>query len=423
VSTPILGRFGDMYGKERMLLLALALFAVGNLIAALAPSLGVMIAGRMVQGAGGAIFPLAIGIVRDEFPPERVAVSIGSISSTFGIGGGAGLVIAGVLVEAIGVDAIFWLSLVVTVVAAWATWRYIPESPVRVAVTKIDVGGATLMSAALAALLLGVAEGNNWGWTSARVLGLFAGSIALALAFAAWERHTPDPLVDLKLMARRPVWTVNASAVAVGFAMFGSYILIPQLVQTDPKQTGYGFGASVLMSGLYLLPSALVMLWSGPLSGRIATTRGSKIPLAIGTVVAGISYLMLALLHHHRGEILISTALLGLGIGLAFAAMANLAVQAVPQDMTGIATGINTIARSVGGAIGAQVAAALLTATTLAGGQPAESGFTAAFLMSAGGAVLALGATLLVPKPGAPGEGGRRVPAVGRLEPHASGVR
>jgi MFS family permease len=177
------------------------------------------------------------------------------------------------------------------------------------------------------------------------------------------------------------------------------------------------------MSGLYLLPSALVMLWSGPLSGRIATTRGSKIPLAIGTVVAGISYLMLALLHHHRGEILISTALLGLGIGLAFAAMANLAVQAVPQDMTGIATGINTIARSVGGAIGAQVAAALLTATTLAGGQPAESGFTAAFLMSAGGAVLALGATLLVPKPGAPGEGGRRVPAVGRLEPHASGVR
>jgi len=91
VSTPILGRFGDMYGKERMLLLALALFAVGNLIAALAPSLGVMIAGRMVQGAGGAIFPLAIGIVRDEFPPERVAVSIGSISSTFGIGGGAGM--------------------------------------------------------------------------------------------------------------------------------------------------------------------------------------------------------------------------------------------------------------------------------------------------------------------------------------------
>ncbi len=396
VATPLLGRLGDMYGKEHWLLISLGVFGLGSVVSAVAGSLGVMIAGRAIQGAGGAIFPLAIGIIRDEFPREKVATGIGTISAMFGIGGGVGLVVAGVLVDGIGVAWIFWLSAAAAAIAAWATWRYVPESPVRVR-ARIDWVGGVLLSGALGTLLLGVSEGNAWGWGSARVLGLFAASALLTAVWAAWEWRTPDPLVDLRLMRRRPVWTTNVAALTIGFAMFGSFVLIPQLVQT-PERVGYGFGASVTASGLFLLPSALVMLVAGPLSGRLGTRYGSKLPLAIGAVFASAGYFWLSGLHDARIDIYLSSVLLGIGIGLAFAAMANLTVEAVPADQTGIASAINAIMRQIGGAIGAQVSAAIVSAHLVLGGRfPAESGYTTAFAMSGAAAIVALLVTFAIP--------------------------
>ena len=398
VATPLLGRLGDMYGKERLLLVTLGFFGVGGVIAALADSLGVLIAARAVQGIAGALFPLSIGIVRDEFPREKIATGIGTISATFGIGSGAALVIAGVLVDHAGVGSIFWLSSAVTALAAFAAWRYVPESPVRVR-ARVDVGGALLLSVALLALLVGVSQGNAWGWGSGRVLGLFAVALVVGVGFVLFERRTTDPIVDMRLMARRTVWTTNAVAFAVGFAMFGSFILIPQLVQT-PSAAGYGFGASVTAAGLFLLPSSVVMLFAGPLSGRLGNRFGSKIPLAMGTLAAALAYFWLAAAHGAKIDIYLGSTVLGLGIGLAFAAMANLVVQAVPQEQTGVATGINAIMRTIGGAIGAQLAAALVTADTVSLGDlvlPAETGYTEAFAMSGVGAVVALLATLAVP--------------------------
>lgn len=398
VSTPLLGRLGDMYGKERLLLLALFFFGAGSVVCALSGSLAVLVAGRAVAGLGGAIIPLAIGIVRDEFPREKVATGIGTISAMFGIGGGAGLVIAGVLVDHVSVAWIFWLSVAGTALAALGTWRYVPESPVRVR-ARVDWAGAVLLSLALTALLLGVSEGNRWGWTSAGVLGLFATAVVFAIAFVAFQLRTTDPIVDMKVMRERAVWTTNAVAFAVGFAMFGSFILIPQLVQT-PEAAGYGFGASVTASGLFLLPSSVVMLFAGPLSGSLGNRFGSKLPLGIGAAVAAVAYFWLAFEHGARIDIYLGSTLLGLGIGLAFAAMANLIVSAVPQDQTGVATAINAIMRTVGGAIGAQVAAALVTASFVAVGTaqlPAERGYTAAFIMSGAGALVALLATFAIP--------------------------
>ena len=396
VATPLFGRLGDMYGKEHWLLISLGIFGAGSVVSALAGSLAVMIAGRAIQGAGGAIFPLAIGIIRDEFPREKVATGIGTISAMFGIGGGVGLVVAGVLVDGIGVAWIFWLSAAAATLAAFATWKYVPESPVRVE-AKIDWIGGVLLSGALAALLLGVSEGNTWGWGSAGVLGLFAAAIVLTGVWARWELHVVDPLVDLQLMRRRPVWTTNVAAFAIGFAMFGSFVLIPQLVQT-PERVGYGFGASVTASGLFLLPSALVMLFAGPVSGRLGTRFGSKLPLALGAVFASAGYFWLALLHDARIDIYLGSVLLGIGIGLAFAAMANLTVEAVPMNMTGIASAINAIMRQIGGAIGAQVSAAIVSAHLVLGGTfPAESGYPIAFARSGVGALAALGVTFAIP--------------------------
>ena len=398
VCTPLLGRLGDMYGKEKVLLGALGTFALGSLVCALGSSIGTLILGRSVQGAAGAIFPLAFGIIRDEFPRDRVATSIGLISATFGIGGGLGLVLAGVIVDHLAIDWIFWLSFAVTIVAAWATWRYVPESPIRVR-AKLDLVGAALLSLALMSLLLGVSQGNAWGWASTGVLGLFAASAVLGVAFVLFERRVPEPMVDMQLMSRRPVWSTNLTAFAIGFAMFGSYVLIPQLVEL-PAVTGYGFAKTTTVAGLLMLPSAVVMLGAGPLSGWLGLHFGSRLPLALGAMFTTFAYVWLALFHATLAEVAVGGLLVGIGIGLAFAAMANLVVEAVRPDQTGVATGINTIMRSIGGSVGAQIAAAIIAGHQILGGRyPAESGFTDAFVMSAAAAVVALIATALIPRP------------------------
>jgi MFS family permease len=274
----------------------------------------------------------------------------------------------------------------------------VPESPIRVR-ARLDWGGAALLSVTLTALLLGVSQGNSWGWGSSRVLGLFAAAVALGVAFVAYERRVPEPMVDMQLMARRAVWSTNLTAFAIGYAMFGSYILIPQLIELS-SATGYGFAESTTVAGLLMLPSALVMLGAGPLSGWLGSRFGSRLPLAFGAFFAVLAYVELALFHETLAEIAIGALLVGIGIGLAFAAMANLVVEAVPQHQTGVATGINTIMRSIGGSIGAQVAAAMLAGHVILGGRfPAESGFTKAFAMSAVVAVVALIATSIIPRP------------------------
>jgi MFS family permease len=203
--------------------------------------------------------------------------------------------------------------------------------------------------------------------------------------------------VNLALMRERPVWTTNVAACAIGFAMFGSFVLVPQFVQT-PATAGYGFGASVTESGLFLLPSALLMLFAGPLSGRLGARYGSRVPLALGATSSGLSYAWLAAFHDARIDIYLASVLLGLGVGLALAAMANLVVEAVPPDVTGVASAINAIMRTIGGAVGAQVAAAIVSGALSDGARyPAESGFTGAFTMSALASAVALLVCFAIP--------------------------
>jgi EmrB/QacA subfamily drug resistance transporter len=397
VATPIVGRLGDMFGKERMLVVTLVAFGTGLLIAALSHSLELLVAGRAIQGLGGAVFPLAFGIIRDEFPREKVATAIGLISATFGIGGGAGLVLSGVIVDHLAYEWIFWLAFVVVAAAVVMTKLYVPESPVR-APARIDWVGAGLLSAGLVCVLLAVSEGNNWGWESGRTVGLLALGVAILAGWGWFETRTDDPLVDMRMMRRRGVWTTNLTALLVGFGMFGSFILTPQFVQT-PEAAGYGFGATVTQAGLFMLPSTVIMLIAGPVSGWLGARVGSRVPVLLGTAAASLSFVWLALMHAEAWQIVFGVALLGVGIGLAFAAMANLIVEAVYQSETGVATGMNTIMRTIGGALGGQIAASIVSGHMQAGTAfPAESGYTAAFAMSAVGLALAFVAALAVPR-------------------------
>lgn len=396
IATPIFGRLGDIYGKEHMLLVVLIVFALGCLLSGLSHSFALLVAGRAVQGAGGAVFPLAFGIIRDEFPAERVATGIGLISATFGIGGGAGLVVSGVLVDHLSYEWIFWLGLAAALVAATATWLFVPESPIKTP-ARIDWIGALALSAGLTCLLLAISEGTSWGWHSGRIVGLFAAALGILTLWVLIEVRISEPLVDMNLMRLRGVWTTNLCGFLVGFSMFGSFILIPRFVQT-PTIAGYGFDASVTIAGVFLLPTAVVMLVAGPAAGALGTRHGSRLPLLIGCLVTSVAFVSLAAAHTQRWHIYLAGTGLGLGIGFAFASMANLIVDAVPPRHTGVATGMNTIMRTIGGAMGGQIAASVVAAHIQLNGLPAESGYTVAFALSAAMAFVAFLAALAVPR-------------------------
>jgi MFS family permease len=339
-----------------------------------------------------------------------VAGGIGLISAILGIGAGAGIVLAGVIVDNLSYHWLFWFPLVAVVVAIVATVKFVPESPIK-APARISWGAAALLSVGLAAVLLAVSEAVTWGWTSARTLGLIAAGLLVLALWVRVEFASPEPLVDMRIMRLRGVWTVNLAGFLLGFGMYGSFILLPQLVE-QPESTGYGFGASVTAAGLFMLPSTLAMLLVGPMAGRLERRFGSKPPLVAGVVFAMASFILLAVAHDASADIYVASGLLGIGIGLAFAAMANLIVVAVPADQTGVATGVNTVMRTIGGALGSQIIASILTANVIAAsGLPAERGFTIAFWLAAG--VLAVGVIASLAIPGRPRPEGE--PAVRRL--------
>jgi EmrB/QacA subfamily drug resistance transporter len=393
VATPLIGRLGDMYGKERLLVIVLALLSVGTLITAVASSLAVMLAGRVIQGAAGGIFPLAFGIIRDEFPRERVAGAIGLMSALLGVGGGAGVVLAGPIVDNLSFHYLFWLPLLPVVAATVLTHVAVPESPIRVP-SRVNWLAAVLMSLGLVLVLVAVSETAKWHWISVRTLGcIAAGALVLAL-WVRTEARSEQPLVDMRMMRVRGVWTTNAVALLLGFGMYASFILIPELVET-PTSHGYGFGANVTRAGLFLLPSTVAMLVVGSQTGRLERRFGSKPPLLAGGALAFACFALLALAHSREWEIYLAAVLLGAGIGLAFAAMANLIIENVGPGETGVATGMNTVTRTVGGAFGGAATASIVAGS---GSFPTSHGYSQAFALCAVALVAGVVAGLAIPQ-------------------------
>ena len=390
VFTPILGKLGDRFGKERLLVASLVVFLVGCVGCAFAPSIWVLIAMRFVSGAGGAVFPLSVGIIRDEFPGEQVKVGIGLLSAVFGVGGGLGLVLSGVLVDNVSWRWIFVVGAAAIGVAMVLVHRFVPESPVR-SQSRVDVPGAILFSTMLTTFLLALSEGEGWGWTSPAVLVLFALALLSGIAWVVLELNVDEPLIDMRVLGDRPVLLTNVTALIAGFAMFASFTLVPGFVQAPgdlpdaiASRLGYGFAATATTTGLYLLPGSLLMLFAGPLAGILGRRVGSKWPLAIGMVLIMAGAGALAAFHDEPWEIVASMACLSAGVGFSYAAMAALITEAVAVTETGVATGINTVMRTVGGVMGAQIGAAILSTETLAGtAVPKEGAYVSAFVLSA----------------------------------------
>jgi EmrB/QacA subfamily drug resistance transporter len=395
VLTPVLGRLGDMVGKRRMLIIVLAILLVGTVLAALAPNLETLIVARALQGAAGAVMPLSIGIVRDELPPERVSVSIGILSAIFGVGAGVGIVAAGPIVQHLSWHWLFWLPAVLVVIALLGAVFGIKESPLR-SPGRLDVVGTVVLAVSLISLLLGISKGQDWGWGDGKTIGLLVlGGVAL-IAFVLVELRVKSPLIDVRLFAGRGVWTAHLVALGFGFAMFGTFLVIPTLLQL-PTALGYGFGKTVTEAGLYLLPTVVAMVITGPISGWLVRRVGPKTPMIIGGILVTASFVIPAFSHAHLWEIVVSGILTGAGIGLALSAMSNAIVESVPAHQTSEAISANTVIRTIGSSIGTAVIAAIIASNTSAQGVPEDGAFGLAFWLSAAVGVVAIVGGLVAP--------------------------
>jgi EmrB/QacA subfamily drug resistance transporter len=411
VLTPILGKLGDSFGKKRMLVISLGIFGLASLGAAAAWNLASLVVFRVIQGAGAAVFPLSFGIIRDEFPPEKVGLGIGTVSSVFGVGGGVGLVMSGVIIEHLSWHWLFLIGAVPVLASTVLLAMFVPESPVKFP-TKPDYLGGLALSVALGSLLLAISEGTHWGWTSAGVIGLFTLSVAMFYGWVVIEKRVPEPLVDLRTFARREMAATNLTTLVMGFSMFSTFILLPNFVQIPlglppdvASQIDYGFGATPVEVGLFFVPSSLAMMVAGPLAGALGTRFGNVLLLRIGIGFLVLALVLLATVHDEPWTIYAWMVFMGVGLAMCFASLGTLVIDYSPPGETGVASGMNTIMRTIGAALGSQVAAAIISANTLAGTEvPTEGAFTLAFSLSAVGALVALLPTFLlsrrtVPRP------------------------
>jgi MFS family permease len=398
VFTPLLGRAGDMYGKRRVLLVALSSMVAGSLLCAISSLLPVLILGRGFQGAAVAVVPLGISILRDELPPERVIPAIAMMSSTLGVGAAFGIPAATLVVEYANWHTMFWICLGLGLLDIVAVLLIVPESKLRTS-GRFDVPGALGLSAFLVCLLLAVSKGSAWGWGSVPTLGLSGGASAVVALWVWFELRTSTPLVDLRVSARPAVLFTNLAALLIGFAFYANSLTTAQLVQ-EPTWTGYGLGASIVVSGLCLLPGGVAMVLLSPVSARISAARGPRFTLAVAAGLMAVGYAVRLFTSGNLVAIVAGATVVAAGTAVAYSALPALIMHAVPVTETAAANGLNTLMRTIG-----QAVCSAIVATVLAGVVATKGGHTAptlgayliVFVIAGLSALVAAGLALLIP--------------------------
>lgn len=405
VITPIAGRLGDMYGKRRIVLVLVAVMVLGSAVAALSQEIIGVIVGRALQGAIVGVVPLGISIMRDVLHRDRVDSAISFMSATLGMGGALGLPVSALVTQTMDWHMLFWMAAALGAIVFCLTLWVVPVSVLRTA-GRFDFIGMTGLAAGLVALLLAVSRGNEWGWTSPLTLGLGLGGIAVLLVWLIFELRVPEPLLDIRVASRPAVLLTNVASVAIGFALFASNVIYPQLLEL-PVESGVGFGLSLLSASLIVMPSGLMMLLLSPVAGRLGSHAGPKLLMIIGTIALTVAYAFSLLFMTEVWHILVANILVGISIGFGYASMPMLIMRSVPHTETGASNGLNALFRSIGTATAAALIGAVLAGYSIdfAGTQvPTADGIRLSLLLGGGAALLALLTAVFIPSRPEPDE-------------------
>ncbi|MGA5793190.1 MFS transporter [Streptomyces cellulosae] len=397
VATPIMGRLGDLFGKRRMLVVSLAVMVVGALVSAATSDLLVMIAGRTLQGFAMGAIPLGIGLMRDMLPRERLGSAMALMSSSIGVGGGLALPAAALVAQHTDWHALYLGAAGLGLIAIALTLAVVPESPLR-AKGSFDLPGALGLAAGLLLFLLPVSKGSDWGWTSGTTLGLFGAAAVVLLLWGLMELRVSAPLVDLRTTARREVLLTNLASIMVGVSFFVVSLVLPQLLQLPTASDG--LGQSMVVAGLCVAPLGLTMMFTAPVYARLSSRYGPKTTLIIGLLVIAAGYGGGLGLMSAAWQTVVTSVVLGAGIGLAYSSLPALIVGAVPASETGAANGLNTLMRSIGTSVSSAVIGMVLanTANVVGGAAvPTLHGFRVSFGIATAAVVVGLVLALFLP--------------------------
>ena len=349
------GRLGDIFGRRRAFVFGVILFAASSALIGLAPDQAWLVAGRAVQGMGAAfMMPGTLSIISNTFPPHERGRAIGTWAGVSALALALGPAVGGALTEYVSWRAIFFLNLPVAIGAVVVTLFAVRESFDKTVERRVDFAGIGTLSVGLSALVLALVEGNSWGWGSTEIVALLAAAVIGLVAFVLVELHGEAPMVQFEFFRSRSFLGANSVAFIVSFAMLAMFFFIALYMQ---NVLGYG----ALDAGIRFLPSTVIIIFTAPIAGRLADRIGPRIPMT-----AGLSLVALALFLQSQvttttgyGDLLVPFMIMGLGMGLTMSPMSTAAMNAVSAHKAGVASGILSMSRMVGGTFGVAAIGAL----------------------------------------------------------------
>jgi DHA2 family methylenomycin A resistance protein-like MFS transporter len=353
------GMLGDRHGRKGVYLLGVAVFGLGSLLTGLAPTVGLLLLGRVVQGLGPALLvPGSLTIIRATFEDSgQRAAAIGLWSTGSGLALAVGPALGGVVVDVVGWRWVFLLNVPLSAVLILLAARFVPRLPRTPARGRFDWLGAVLTTAGVAALAFAIIDGQDRGWASWPILAAFAAGAAALVAFVAWERRLAEPLVDVSLFLRPTFTAANVAALVVFFSFVGAVVYFSAYLQQVQ-------GHSPVVAGLDVSAIGIAFALAAPLSGRLVGRVGPRLPMLTGLVVSGTAMLGLLRLGTDSGigSIWWNFALVGAGVGLCLTPMTAIAVAAVDASRAGMASAVHNAMRQLGQVLGVAVLGALVYA-------------------------------------------------------------
>lgn len=352
------GRLGDIFGRRRMFLFGVAVFGLSSLAIGFAPTDTTLVAFRAIQGIGAAfMMPATLSIITQAFPAHQRGTAIGTWAGVSALALAIGPVVGGFLTQQVSWRAIFFINPPIALVAVAVTLFAARESRDDTVSRKVDFPGIASITVGLTALVLALVEGNTWHWSSVRVIGLLAVAVLALGAFVVTERRSASPMVDFQFFRSRTFLGTNVVAFIVSFAMLAQFFFLALYMQNILHY-------SPLQTGLRFLPSTLVIIVMGPLAGRLTDRVGSRLPMTVGMLVVALALGIQSRLTVHTGYglLLPGFVLMGLGMGMVMSPMSTAAMNAVDRTKAGVASGVLSMSRMVGGTFGVAIMGALVTA-------------------------------------------------------------